>query len=64
MMNEWTHFKGADKAFCVKDDKGAVYAVDGQDIAKLVGKKVDVTGTVAEADGKKTIKATKVDEVK
>jgi len=46
------------------EGEGGQYLVAGQDLSSMVGKKVKATGTVAEAQGQKTLTVTSVIEEK
>ena len=46
------------------EGEGGQYLVAGQDLSSMVGKKVKATGTVAEAQGQKTLAVTSVIEEK
>ena len=46
------------------EGEGGQYLVAGQDLSSMVGKKVKATGTVAEAQGQKTLSVTSVIEEK
>jgi phosphate-selective porin len=43
------------KDIVIQADDGAEYKVMGKDLSAMVGKKVTAKGTLAEADGQKTI---------
>jgi TRAP-type uncharacterized transport system substrate-binding protein len=45
------------------EGEGGQYLVAGQDLSAMVGKKVKASGTVTEAEGRKTITVTSVTEV-
>jgi len=51
-----------DQGVVIASDVGQ-YFVAGQDLSEMVGKKVKATGTVTEAEGRKTINVTSVTEV-
>ena len=44
------------------EGEGGQYLVAGQDLSSMVGKKVKATGTVAEAQGQKTLTVTSFSE--
>ena len=45
------------------EGEGGQYLVAGQDLSAMVGKKVKASGTVTEAEGRKTITVTSATEV-
>ena len=45
------------------EGEGGQYLVAGQDLSAMLGKKVKASGTVTEAEGRKTINVTSVTEV-
>ena len=45
------------------EGEGGQYLVGGQDLSSMVGKKVKATGTVAEAQGQKTLTVTSFSEM-
>ena len=45
------------------EGEGGQYLVAGQDLSAMLGKKVKASGTVTEAEGRKTITVTSVTEV-
>jgi hypothetical protein len=50
------------KTFVIEADDGD-YIVKGKDLSKLVGKLVEVTGTITESDKGQTIEAKSVEEI-
>ena len=48
----------------ISADNGESFMVKGQDLSSMVGKSVQVTGTLEEDAGVKSIKVTAVEEVK
>jgi hypothetical protein len=52
------------QGFVISADDGQTYMVQGSDLSGMVGKSVKATGTLEESQSGKTIKVTKIEEIK